>query len=777
MSPPWEAQRRERMIARFHWQSGASLSLVPQALRERANQLRIKFIPCAGQESQERVSLWPANNPPAPRRANMRTMAATYAESCRLVRTLAKLAGSEVLAASKRTACRVVFALGLGNLLAGLVFGNDGWLPAFVALDIVYANFAWSLWIVAVYLGGQPPLAGFGKGIAAKSIALAVVVAVMLTVAGAVAVAVQLWRGTAPLDAMRHATGLYANLGVSTLHLALLAVATQAIIGRRWLSMGATAAVWIGLNLGFDQPLLRFGAPISPSSGMNGFGPFLALQTAAGIHWTGACVVLLAAGRSAVGLRSATRAGRVPRRLGPNAFAVVWTAAVAWVVSGGWLYYQTHIANDRTAAAARDPITVPPQPDYSRFDLDITISPLERTLVSRGTMIAVNRLDLPVAELHFAIPPMLEVVRLKMTGEFAGIDDPGGGGPRSWRYRLNRPLEPKETLKIEYEVRWVANDFAEHRRATRLVGNGTIVSTADIVPALGHVHDGHPFHKAPPVAYRARVGTSLDQIAVTAGTLVGAWKENGWSFFEYDSLAPIPPLTTIHSGHYAIQRVAEHAGSIEVYYHPPHQGRVAYMVDAGRAALARWAPLAADAQGVVRVVEVPEYRPFRRLGFLGFDRKPAVDEVRPGMVLPYSERGYPLSTPPPSGSTPRQFETATVTNLSQPVGLALGIFTNYTYMNMQFEWDDGKGRANAEKHGVDFATAQRIFDGPVLTRPDTRRDYGEVRHVSVGRAGPAVIVVAHTRRGDRLRLISARPASRKERKSYRERIQKDLGTG
>ena len=96
---------------------------------------------------------------------------------------------------------------------------------------------------------------------------------------------------------------------------------------------------------------------------------------------------------------------------------------------------------------------------------------------------------------------------------------------------------------------------------------------------------------------------------------------------------------------------------------------------------------------------------------------------------------------------------------------------------MHFEWDDAKERVNVAKHGIDFATAQRIFDGPVLTWPDTRRDYGEVRHVSVGRVGPGVIVVAHTRRGDRQRLISARPASRKERRSYHERIQEGAGTG
>ena len=78
---------------------------------------------------------------------------------------------------------------------------------------------------------------------------------------------------------------------------------------------------------------------------------------------------------------------------------------------------------------------------------------------------------------------------------------------------------------------------------------------------------------------------------------------------------------------------------------------------------------------------------------------------------------------------------------------------------------------NVAKHGIAFRTAKRVFDGPVLTRPDARRDYGEERRVSVGRVDAAVIVVAHTGRGGRLRLISARPASRKERQAYHERIQ------
>ena len=89
---------------------------------------------------------------------------------------------------------------------------------------------------------------------------------------------------------------------------------------------------------------------------------------------------------------------------------------------------------------------------------------------------------------------------------------------------------------------------------------------------------------------------------------------------------------------------------------------------------------------------------------------------------------------------------------------------------MLFEWDEAKNQANIRKHGVSFETARRTFDGPVLTWVDERMDYGEVRHVSIGKVGNAVVVVAHTDRDGRMRLISARPASRKERQAYHERV-------
>ena len=84
---------------------------------------------------------------------------------------------------------------------------------------------------------------------------------------------------------------------------------------------------------------------------------------------------------------------------------------------------------------------------------------------------------------------------------------------------------------------------------------------------------------------------------------------------------------------------------------------------------------------------------------------------------------------------------------------------------MKFEWDENKNRQNKQKHGISFEEAQEIFNGIVFTAIDDRLDYGEIREISIGAIGGVVIVtVAHTERQGKIRLISARKATSKEKK-------------
>ncbi|NGP52497.1 BrnT family toxin [Thioalkalivibrio sp. XN8] len=88
---------------------------------------------------------------------------------------------------------------------------------------------------------------------------------------------------------------------------------------------------------------------------------------------------------------------------------------------------------------------------------------------------------------------------------------------------------------------------------------------------------------------------------------------------------------------------------------------------------------------------------------------------------------------------------------------------------MDYEWDPAKGRRNAAKHGVDFADAViALSDDSAVTIPDPDAE-DEDRFVSLGMDPIGrVLVTVFTHRGERIRIISSRKASRGERRQYEE---------
>ncbi len=85
---------------------------------------------------------------------------------------------------------------------------------------------------------------------------------------------------------------------------------------------------------------------------------------------------------------------------------------------------------------------------------------------------------------------------------------------------------------------------------------------------------------------------------------------------------------------------------------------------------------------------------------------------------------------------------------------------------MKFEWDEAKRQANIDKHGVDFADLEVLFDGETVTVPDDRFDYGEDRFITLGLLNSIVLMVVHIETDTVIRFISARKAMKNEEKSY-----------
>ena len=89
---------------------------------------------------------------------------------------------------------------------------------------------------------------------------------------------------------------------------------------------------------------------------------------------------------------------------------------------------------------------------------------------------------------------------------------------------------------------------------------------------------------------------------------------------------------------------------------------------------------------------------------------------------------------------------------------------------MEFEWDQKKAVRNQVKHGVSFAEAATVFGDPMaVTYPDPDHSDEEGRFLTFGHgSGGPMLVVSHTDRYERTRIISARRATRKERKFHGE---------
>jgi hypothetical protein len=88
-----------------------------------------------------------------------------------------------------------------------------------------------------------------------------------------------------------------------------------------------------------------------------------------------------------------------------------------------------------------------------------------------------------------------------------------------------------------------------------------------------------------------------------------------------------------------------------------------------------------------------------------------------------------------------------------------------------YEWDEKKSHKNLLERGLSFADAEQVFAGPCATFEDTRFNYGEPRLITLGLLEGRMVVIAHTPRGEKIRIISMRKANDREQKIYQERLE------
>ena len=91
-------------------------------------------------------------------------------------------------------------------------------------------------------------------------------------------------------------------------------------------------------------------------------------------------------------------------------------------------------------------------------------------------------------------------------------------------------------------------------------------------------------------------------------------------------------------------------------------------------------------------------------------------------------------------------------------------------MTLEFEWDERKATANYSKHGVSFDEAKTVFSDPhSITIADADHSTDEERYVDIGLSSQGqILIVVYTERASRIRIISCRRASLRERETYEQ---------
>jgi uncharacterized protein len=93
---------------------------------------------------------------------------------------------------------------------------------------------------------------------------------------------------------------------------------------------------------------------------------------------------------------------------------------------------------------------------------------------------------------------------------------------------------------------------------------------------------------------------------------------------------------------------------------------------------------------------------------------------------------------------------------------------------MKIEYDNKKRHATIEERGLDFEDTPIIFAGSRrITWHDTRQDYGEDREISFGELAGRLVIVVHTQRGNKTRIISMRKANEREQHWFEKQFTED----
>ncbi|MFC3460953.1 hypothetical protein [Massilia haematophila] len=478
-----------------------------------------------------------------------------------------------------------------------------------------------------------------------KVLALVGMQALLLLLAMLTAMLNQVLRGYFALETGLYLRTLFTILLPQYALLAVLAVAVQALCGRKVLGYALLVTLYVAMiacqGLGLDHPLLLFTAlPELPWSAMNGYGHLLLRERALELYGGGLALMLLALTvvlwPRGVNQEWSSRLRLARQNLTPRVLAAFGAGLLLFGASGALLWYELDVAGNyrmtRSAEALRAEYELRyrrfqdlPQPRLAAVNLRADLYPQARMLAVAGSYQLENRGAAPISDLVVYQQPGFDLAaRLSQPARLVTGDRARG----FYRYRLATPLAPGARIAFEFQLSAAPGGLLGVGTDTPVAANGSWF-TNDALPRIGYqqavelrderdrrrhglaprAQDQHldaAGTDAARIRFEALVTTSVDQIAVAPGALEREWIAQERRHFRYRAEQPILDRYAIASARYAVRHERWQDVAIDAFYRPGHEDNVDRLVRGAAAALA-YGTRAFGSYGLhdLRLVETP----------------------------------------------------------------------------------------------------------------------------------------------------------------------------
>ncbi len=580
----------------------------------------------------------------------------------------------------------ILLLLGLANLtgilmLSGKIMGT----PVYPVTQIMVGNImsasSMFLWIIIIFYTGELVWRERSLGasevsdampspnwvaLASKLATLVMIIAAYFLVCALFTMGWQLGHGFTHLEPLLYLKGLTLT-AISMVLVAVLAVFLQVLANNKFLGyLLVILALGSKLTLAMmhlESNLYSYaGAPGVPYSDMNGFGHFWVGALWFYAYWGWFALALLVATVllwvRGTGQTWSDRKREAKLRFRRPARLTLAIALVGFVLTGGWIIYNTMVLNEylpsdeamaRTAQYEKDyaKFADVPQPRITDIKADVQIYPYQRRVHVKGHYTLVNKNDVPVTTLRMRLDALRDVTHLTLDK----LDMPAHTIKHQDKvqgltvYKLDQPLMPGESMPFNFEITYAPKGFTNGSGEKALVHNGSFLHNTGLFPQFGYntnrqirsrskrrkygLDPDKPLvpplsndpaarantyisHDSDWIAFQTTVCTAGDQLAMAPGHLKREWQtDSGRNCFHYKMDAPMLNFFTYMSARYKLKQVKWKGVTISVYYNPAHYWNVDRMIKAAKKSLDYYNRQYTTYQfDQLRILEVPDYHAY-----------------------------------------------------------------------------------------------------------------------------------------------------------------------